>query len=112
MADTILGYGMYSEGAERQEGVLGGLNAVWVQGVISDDEATEESGAESTEEAEEAPEMVTGHRQMTVYVDSVQGGCVLIYLNSASAAPAAEIPSEEDFLAAAEHIFSHITIEK
>ena len=109
MADTILGYGLYSGEAARQEGTLGGLNAVWVQGLVSDDENTE---TDSSEDTEEKPEMTVGHRQMTIYTDSVQGGCVLIYLSSASSTPAAEIPSEEDFLAAADHILSHLTIEK
>ena len=64
------------------------------------------------ENGEEAPELEIGHEQMALYIDSVQNGCILVYMNSASAAPAEEIPSEETFLAAAESILACLTVEK
>ena len=114
MADTVLGYGLYGADAEKHEGTLGGQNAVWLMGKINDDqEAIEAANAAAAngEEVEE-PELVIGHEQMTIYVDSVQGGCILVYLNSTSSTPVEEIPSDESFLEAAETILSGLKVEK
>ena len=108
MAGSLLAFGLYTEDMQ-QEGDFGGVKAVWLQGRTSDDENTETAGGE---EGGEAPELVNGHRQMTLYADTARGGCVMMYLNSAYSAPAAEIPPEEDFLAAAERIVSHLTVEQ
>ncbi len=103
--DSLGGYNLYSEEIAPQHGTFGGQEAYWVIGLSNDDHAT------VPEEGEEVP-LTIGHRQMTLYVDSVQNGCVLVFLNSANSAPVDDIPAEGDFLAAAEKIVAGLTVEK
>ena len=109
MADSLIGFGLYSGEEVKHEGQIGGLNAVWLQERTNDDENAE-AQSEDSEESEEAPELVIGHRQMTVYADTGRGGCVMVYLYSTPSTPAEDIPSEEDFMAAAESILAHLKV--
>lgn len=114
MAETVRGYGLYGGEAVQHEGTLGGQEAVWLMGKINDDqEAIEAANAAAAngEEVEE-PELVIGHEQMTIYVDSVQGGCILVYLNSTSSTPVEDIPSDEAFLEVAEKLMAGLKPEK
>ena len=104
MIDSLAGYDLYSGGLSPQEGVFAGQQARWVVGLANDDHETVPA------EGEELP-LTIGHRQMTLYVDSVHGGCVLVYLNSAVNTPVENIPAEADFLAVAEKIVAGLTVE-
>lgn len=114
MADTVLSYGLYGADAVKHEGTLGGQDAVWLMGKINDDQEALEaaSAAAANGEEVEEPELVIGHEQMTIYVDSGQGGCVLVYLNSTASTPVENIPSDESFLEAAETILAGLKPEK
>ena len=48
---------------------------------------------------------------MNVYVDSVQNASVLVFMNSKTNTPVEELPSQEEFLAAAEKILAGLSLE-
>ncbi len=108
MIDTVSGYSLYVEEATVSDDPIAGLNAKWLLGKINDAEETEEQAAEETEEE---PVFEIGHVQMNVYVDSVQNASVLVFMNSKSKTPAEELPSQEEFLAAAEKILAGLSVE-
>ena len=99
MVTTVLNYSMFYGDPVISEEPVAGHEAKWIVGTLNDDEtATEES------------ELEIGHKQMTVYIDSVQDACVLALMTTKSAAQE-ELPSNEEVLAAAEELLSHLTVE-
>ena len=105
MVDMAAGFSMFAGDVTRSEESIGGLTgAHWLLGTVND--------AEATAETEEDAPLEIGHMQMNVYVESVQDSCVLVFMNSRAQTAAAEIPSQEDFLAAAEEILKNLTVEK
>lgn len=100
MIETVSGYNLYAEEATISEEPIGGMDTKWILGRINDDEnATEES------------DFLIGHAQMNVYLDSVQGGSVLVYMVSKTSAPVEEIPTNDVFLAEAERIMAGLSVE-
>ena len=99
MLDTIVNYSMFYGEPLISEEPIAGHEAKWVLGMLNDDE-------NATEESE--PEI--GHRQITIYIDSVQNACILALLSTQSTA-LDEIPSDEEVRAAAEKLLAHLTVE-
>ena len=106
MIETVGGFGMYASDAVQGEGNIAGLDAMWITGLSNDDE-----NAVRGENGED-PVLEIGHRMMTLYADSVQGGCLMVFLNSERGQAAADIPDAEAFMACAEDILAGVKVEK
>lgn len=100
MVKTVAAYNIFAEEPINSEELIGDFNAKWLLGKINDD-------ANAT--AESALEM--GHVQLNIYIDSVQDASVLVFMSSKYQTPAAELPSNEEFLAEAEKILSGLSVE-
>ncbi len=97
--DSVGGNVVNATGGTRGDTPIGGHEAVWGITRINDDQnATQDS------------ELVIGHAQLTVYVDSIKNASVLVFMNSTSNTPADEIPSDEVMLAEAEKIVAGLTL--
>ena len=97
----VLDYGFFKDASEAIAGTLGGHEVQYAYMLCPTD--TDEESAEKPDTER------NGYASVCIYVDSVQGSCVLVMLNSATAT-LAEAPSREALVAEAEALLSHLTL--
>ena len=105
MINTVVGYGYAASATEAKTATIGGHDVHYAYLVYGNTDTATDTDLDG------APDYVDGYPSMTMYVDSVQGSCVLMLLNGHSA-PLADVATEEAMLAEAEKLLPLLTVEK